>query len=783
MNKQEKKLNYFDKNTLPLLPLRDLVVFPYMVIPLFVEREQSINALEEAINLKSLIFIATQRDPGTEKPKLEDLYSVGTIAKVIQIYKLPDDTIKILIEGLNRAKIIKLEEGDSFLKTKLEKIKVKNDKNLKIEALIRLAINKFEQYLKLNNDKFQSEIMISLGNIKKPDKLADMISSNLILNIKEKQNLLEIFDPLERLERLISILKREITILKLEKKIQNRVEVNLEKFQKDYYLKEQLKEIQKELGDKEINISEADEFKEKILSLKLNKELEEKLIKETIHLKNIPILSAESGIIINYLEWILALPWNKKYKEKLDIKLVKKTLDEDHYGLLEVKERILEYLAVRKLSNKKKGVILCLIGPPGVGKTSLAKSIARAMDRKFVRASLGGVRDEAEIRGHRRTYIGSMPGRIIQGIVNAKSKNPVFLLDEIDKISMDFRSDPAAALLEVLDPEQNNSFSDHYLEIPFDLSEVMFITTANNEEEIPYSLRDRMEIINIPGYTDYEKIKIGQLFLIPKQLDNHGFKKRDIEISEKAIKKIIREYTHEAGVRGLEKEIASICRKVALKIVSSEKKKTIRITLNNLENYLGISRYKNNEVEKEDMVGLATGLAWTEAGGEVLSVETIVMPGKGKLTLTGQLGDVMQESGKAALTYARSRAAKFKIDNKFYENCDIHVHIPEGAIPKDGPSAGITMATSLISSLTEIPVRKDIAMTGEITLRGRVLPVGGLKEKILAAYQSGIKTIIIPRDNIKNLEDLPNHIKKSLKFIAVNNVDEVLKIALTRYPF
>lgn len=783
MNKQEKKLNYFDKNTLPLLPLRDLVVFPHMVIPLFVEREQSINALEEAINLKSLIFIATQRDPGAEKPKLEDLYSVGTIAKVIQIYKLPDDTIKILIEGLNRAKIIKLEEGDNFLKIKLEKVKVKNDKNLKIEALIRLAINKFEQYLKLYNDKLQSEIMISLGNIKKPDKLADIISSNLILNLKEKQNLLEMFDPLERLERLISILKREITILKLEKKIQNRVEVNLEKFQKDYYLKEQLKEIQKELGDKEVNISEADEFKEKILSLKLDKELEEKLIKETIHLENIPILSAESGIIINYLEWILALPWNKKYKEKLDIKLVKKTLDEDHYGLLEVKERILEYLAVRKLSNKKKGVILCLIGPPGVGKTSLAKSIARAMDRKFVRTSLGGVRDEAEIRGHRRTYIGSMPGRIIQGIVNAKSKNPVFLLDEIDKISMDFRSDPAAALLEVLDPEQNNSFSDHYLEIPFDLSEVMFITTANNEEEIPYSLRDRMEIINIPGYTDYEKIKIGQLFLLPKQLNNHGFKKRDIKISEKAIKKIIREYTHEAGVRGLEKEIASICRKVALKIVSSEKKKTIRITLNNLENYLGISRYKNNEVEKEDMVGLATGLAWTEAGGEVLSVETIVMPGKGKLTLTGQLGDVMQESGKAALTYARSRAAKFKIDSKFYENCDIHVHIPEGAIPKDGPSAGITMATSLISSLTEIPVRKDIAMTGEITLRGRVLPVGGLKEKILAAYQSGIKTIIIPRDNIKNLEDLPNHIKKRLKFIAVNNVDEVLKIALTRYPF
>jgi len=782
-----KNIKSLDKNILPLLPLRELVVFPNMInmiIPLFVGREQSINALEEAINLKSLIFIAAQRDSEVEKPKVEDVYSIGTIAKIVQIYKLPDDTIKILVEGLGRARIKNAEGSNNFLKVQVEKIKVKNGKNLKIEALTRLTTNRFEQYLKLNN-KLPSEMMLSIKNVEKPNKLADIIASNLILKVKEKQNLLEIINPLERLEKLIIILKKEISILKLEKKIQERVEVNLENYQKDYYLKEQLKEIKKELGDNEENISEIDEFKKKLFSLKLSQEVEEKCIKETNRLAKIPFLSAESGVIINYLEYIISLPWNKKTKEKLNIKLVKNILDEDHYGLLDVKERILEYLAVKKLSNKQIGTILCLIGPPGVGKTSLAKSIARAMGRKFVRASLGGVRDEAEIRGHRKTYIGSMPGRIIQEIVNAKSKNPVFLLDEIDKMSVDFRGDPASALLEVLDPEQNNSFRDHYLEIPFDLSEIMFITTANNEDEIPYSLKDRMEIINIPGYTEYEKLQIAQLFLLPKQRDNHGFKKDDIEISEKAMKKIIKEYTHEAGVRSLEKEISSICRKVALNKVyfKKNKNKKIRITLKNLENYLGIPKYKIDKIEKEDAVGLATGLAWTEIGGEVLSVETIVMPGKGKLTLTGQLGDVMQESGKAALTYARSRATKFKIDDKFYENCDIHVHIPEGAIPKDGPSAGITMATSLISSLTDIPIRKDVAMTGEITLRGKVLPVGGLKEKILAAYQSGIKTIIIPKDNLKNLEDLPNNIKKRLKFIMVNNLDEVLKNALTRSPF
>ena len=777
-----KNIKNIDKNILPLLPLRELVIFPNMIVPLFVGRAQSINALEEAINLNSFIFIAAQKDPEIEKPRLGDMYPIGTIAKIVQIYKLPDDTIKILVEGLGRAKIKNAEESNNYLKVKVEKIKVKNGKNLKIEALMRLAINRFEQYLKLNN-KITSEVMLSVKNIEKPDKLADIIASNLILKVKEKQNLLELVNPLERLEKLIVILKKEIRILELEKKIQERVEINLENFQKDYYLKEQLKEIQKELGDKEKNISEADEFKEKILSLKLNKEVKDKCIKETERLEKIPYLSAESGVIINYLEWIISLPWNKKTKEKLNIELVKKVLDEDHYGLLDIKERILEYLAVKKLSNKQVGTILCLIGPPGVGKTSLAKSIARAMGRKFIRASLGGVRDEAEIRGHRKTYIGSMPGRIIQGIVNVKSKNPVFLLDEIDKMTMDFRGDPASALLEVLDPEQNNTFSDHYLEVPFDLSEVMFITTANNEDEIPYSLRDRMEIINIPGYTEYEKLQIAQLFLLPKQLNNHGFKKIDIGISDKTMKKIIKEYTHEAGVRGLEKEIASICRKVALNVVYSKKKNRVKITLRNLENYLGIPKYKIDQIEKEDSIGLATGLAWTEIGGEVLSVETIVMPGKGKLTLTGQLGDIMQESGKAALTYARSRAAKFNIDNKFYENSDIHVHIPDGAIPKDGPSAGITMATSLISSLTEIPIKKDVAMTGEITLRGRVLPVGGLKEKILAAYQFGIKTIIIPKDNIKNLEDLPNDIKKRIKFMMVNNLDEVLKIALTRDPF
>ena len=753
-----------------------------MVIPLFVGREQSINALEEAINLNSLIFIATQINPEVEKPILEDMYSIGIIAKIIQIYKLPDDTIKILVEGLSRAQIKSTEKFNNFLKVKVEKIIVKNGKNLKTEALMRLAVNRFEQYLKLNN-KIPSEIILSVNNIEKPDKLADIIASNLILKIKEKQNLLEIINPLERLENLIVILKKEVSILELEKSIQERVEVNLESYQKDYYLKEQLREIQKELGDREKIISETDEFKEKILSLKLIKEVEEKCIREAERLDKMPFLSAESGVIINYLEWIISLPWNKRTKEKFNIELVKKVLDEDHYGLLDIKERILEYLAVKKLSNKKISTILCLIGPPGVGKTSLAKSIARSMGRKFIRTSLGGVRDEAEIRGHRKTYIGSMPGRIIQGLVNVKSKNPVFLLDEIDKMTMDFRGDPASALLEVLDPEQNNTFSDHYLEIPFDLSEVMFITTANNEDEIPYSLKDRMEIINLPGYIEYEKLQIARLFLFPKQINNHGFKKNDIEISDKAMKKIIKEYTREAGVRGMEKEIASICRKVALNTVYSKKKKRVRITLKNLENYLGIPKYKVDRIENEDAIGLATGLAWTEIGGEVLSVETIVMPGKGKLTLTGQLGDIMQESGKAALTYARSRAAKFKIDNKFYENCDIHVHIPDGAIPKDGPSAGITMATSLISSLTEIPIRKDVAMTGEITLRGRVLPVGGLKEKILAAYQFGIKTVIIPQDNIKNLEDLPNDIKKKLKFVMVNNLDEVLKAALTRDPF
>ncbi|MBC8499163.1 MAG: endopeptidase La [Candidatus Atribacteria bacterium] len=771
-----------DKNVLPLLPLRDTVVFPNMVIPLFVGREQSINALEEAINLNSLIFIATQINPEVEKPILEDMYSIGIIAKIIQIYKLPDDTIKILVEGLSRAQIKSTEKFNNFLKVKVEKIIVKNGKNLKTEALMRLAVNRFEQYLKLNN-KIPSEIILSVNNIEKPDELADIIASNLILKIKEKQELLEIINPLERLENLIVILKKEVSILELEKSIQERVEINLESYQKDYYLKEQLREIQKELGDREKSISETDEFKEKILSLKLIKEVEEKCIREAERLDKMPFLSAESGVIINYLEWIISLPWNKRTKEKFNIELVKKVLDEDHYGLLDIKERILEYLAVKKLSNKKISTILCLIGPPGVGKTSLAKSIARSMGRKFIRTSLGGVRDEAEIRGHRKTYIGSMPGRIIQGLVNVKSKNPVFLLDEIDKMTMDFRGDPASALLEVLDPEQNNTFSDHYLEIPFDLSEVMFITTANNEDEIPYSLKDRMEIINLPGYIEYEKLQIARLFLFPKQINNHGFKKNDIEISDKAMKKIIKEYTREAGVRGMEKEIASICRKVALNTVYSKKKKRVRITLKNLENYLGIPKYKVDRIENEDAIGLATGLAWTEIGGEVLSVETIVMPGKGKLTLTGQLGDIMQESGKAALTYARSRAAKFKIDNKFYENCDIHVHIPDGAIPKDGPSAGITMATSLISSLTEIPIRKDVAMTGEITLRGRVLPVGGLKEKILAAYQFGIKTVIIPQDNIKNLEDLPNDIKKKLKFVMVNNLDEVLKAALTRDPY
>jgi len=782
MDNKNKKINNIDKNILPLLPLKNTVVFPHMVIPIYIAKEKSMKALEEAISNRNNIFVVSQKDNEVEYPKMDDLYHVGTIARIIQIYKLPDDTVKILVEGIDRAKIINKEDENEYLKVKIEKFKLKTTKNLKTEALMRYAIKSFEDYLKLNS-KLPSEFMFSVDNIKKPGKLADLISSNLSINIEEKQKLLEIIDPVERLEKLAKIIKREINILKIENTIKDKVEDNLERFQKDYYLKEQLKEIEKELGKKENNTSDSDEFKEKILSLKLEKTIEEALLKETKRLEKTPFLSAESGVIVNYLECALSLPWKEKEQENLNIKQTQKILDEDHYGLQDIKERILEYLAVRKLSKNRKGAILCFVGPPGVGKTSLSRSIARAMDRKFIRVSLGGVRDEAEIRGHRKTYIGAMPGRIIQGIITVKSKNPVFLLDEIDKMSMDLRGDPASALLEVLDPEQNNQFSDHYLEIPFDLSDVLFITTANAEFEIPYSLRDRMEVINVPGYTEYEKIEIAKKYLIPKQLNIHGFKKHAIQISDTCLTKIIREYTHEAGVRGLEKEIAAICRKVALKIAYGEKKNKTTITVKNLKNYLGISKYKNELSEKEDMIGLATGLAWTEAGGEILPVETIVVPGKGKLTLTGQLGEVMQESGKAALTYVRSKSKKFKIKTNFYENCDIHVHVPEGAIPKDGPSAGITMATSLISSLTEIPIRKDVAMTGEITLRGRVLPVGGLKEKILAAYQSGIKTIIIPDENLKDIDELPSGIKKKIKFVAVANIDDALKIALTKQPF
>lgn len=782
MESKNKKLNNLSKIILPVLPLKNTVVFPHMVIPIYIAKEKSIKAMEEAISNRNNIFIVSQRDTEVEYPKMDDLYNIGTISRIIQIYKLPDDTIKVMVEGLDRAIILSKEEEREYLKVSVEKFKTKYAKNLKIEALMRFAIKNFESYLKLNS-KLPSEFMFSMDNIKRPDKLADLMSSNLNIDLEAKQELLEVIDPVERLEKLVKIIKREVNILTIENQIKDKVEDNLEKFQKDYYLKEQLKEIEKELGKKDNKISEVDEFREKIASLHLQKTIEEKLIKEVDRLEKTPFLSAESGVILNYLEYALSLPWNIKEKVNLNIRKTKKILDEDHYGLLEIKERILEYLAVQKISNHRKGAILCFVGPPGVGKTSLTKSIARAMGRKFVRVSLGGVRDEAEIRGHRKTYIGSMPGRIIQNIIHAKSNNPLFCLDEIDKLSMDFRGDPASALLEVLDPEQNSTFCDHYLEVPFDLSDVFFITTANSEYDIPHSLRDRMEIINIPGYTEFEKVKITRNYLLPKQLEYHGFNKNKVDISEACLMKIIQKYTREAGVRGLEKEIASICRKIALKMAYGEKKRKVKVTCKNLSAYLGIQKYENDYSEKEDMVGLATGLAWTEAGGEILPVETMVVPGKGKLILTGQLGEVMQESGKAALTYVRAKSKKFKIKNNFYENCDIHVHVPEGAIPKDGPSAGITMATSLISSLTEIPIRKDVAMTGEITLRGRVLPVGGLKEKILAAYQSGIKTIIIPNDNLKHIDDIPNNIKRKIKFVTVSNIDEVLAVALTKKPF
>ncbi|MDN5293035.1 MAG: ATP-dependent Lon protease [Eubacteriales bacterium] len=775
--KERKETQLETVKVLPLLPLRGLLVFPFMVIHLDVGREKSVRAIEEAMVRDRIIFLATQKEAQTDDPGEDDIYQVGTIAEVKQLLKLPGGTIRVLVEGLARAKINRYLSHEPFFQVEVEEYPEKPVAlTPEIQALTRFLINQFEQYVKISK-RIPPETVVSIISLEDPGRLADVIASQMTLKVEEKQKILEAVDIKDRLEKLASIIANELEIAELERKINIRVRKQMEKAQKEYYLREQLKAIQKELGEKDERVAEAEELREKIAKAKLPREVRERALKEVERLEKMPPMAAEAAVVRTYLDWLLSLPWTKQTRDRLDLKVAAKILDEDHYGLEKVKERILEYLAIRHLSKKMKGPILCFVGPPGVGKTSLARSIARALERKFVRMSLGGVRDEAEIRGHRRTYVGALPGRIIQGMKQAGSKNPVFLLDEIDKMSMDFRGDPSAALLEVLDPEQNNSFSDHYIEIPFDLSHVMFITTANALHNIPRPLLDRMEVIYISGYTEEEKVQIAQRYLIPKQMESHGLKPEQLRITESAIRKIIREYTREAGVRNLERQIAAICRKAAKKIVNGEAQ-TVRVGIQNLHQFLGIARYRYGVAEKHDDVGIATGLAWTETGGEVLTIEVTVMKGKGKLTLTGKLGEVMKESAQAGYSYIRSRAKQLGLDEDFYEKYDIHIHVPEGAIPKDGPSAGITMATALASALTGKKVRSDVAMTGEITLRGRVLPIGGVKEKVLAAHRAGIKTVILPKENKKDLEEIPAKVRSKMEFVLVDHMDQVLARAL-----
>lgn len=766
------------KRKIPLLPLRGIAVFPYMIVHLDVGREKSVNALEEAMLYDRMIMLATQKDAQTDQPAPSDIFSVGTIAEVKQVLKLPGGTIRVLVEGLNRATITHYLSLEPFYHVEVQEATETQQPTAELEALMRSMVNQFEQWARMSK-KIPAETLVSVITVEDPGRLSDLIASHLTLKIEDKQKVLEAIDVKERMEKLCTILGREMEILELEKRINLRVRKQMEKTQKEYYLREQLKAIQKELGDKDERSSEVEEYREQLRSLDLAPEVAEKINKEIDRLEKMPPMVAESAVIRTYLDWLLALPWNKETEDRLDIAAAEKILDEDHYGLRKVKERILEYLSVRKLTENMKGPILCLVGPPGVGKTSLARSIARSMGRKFVRVSLGGVRDEAEIRGHRRTYVGALPGRIIQGMRTAGSRNPVFLLDEVDKMSADFRGDPSAALLEVLDAEQNNTFSDHYIEIPFDLSRVLWIVTANVMHNIPRPLLDRMELITIPGYTEEEKVQIARRYLVPKQLREHGLENRHIVFSEGTLQKIIRNYTREAGVRSLERNIATLCRKAARRIVQNHQE-TVKITAQNLHTFLGAPRFHYTMAERENQVGVATGLAWTEVGGDVLPTEVSVMRGKGKLTLTGQLGDVMKESAQAGFSYIRSRAAELGIDDDFYEKYDIHIHLPEGAIPKDGPSAGITMATAVTSAITGKPVDSSLAMTGEITLRGRVLPVGGIKEKVLAAHRAGIKKIILPKENKRDLDEIPVNVKRSLEFILVEHMDEVLRHALVQ---
>jgi len=768
-------------DTLPMVPLRDVVVFPHTMIPFVVGRKSSLRAVEYALSQTKKIFLSTQKDAKIDNPSPDDINAIGTIANIIQSLKLPNGNIKLLVEGNFRARALEFEEREGCFFATAKIIDRKTDVTEELEKEMQKAVSLFEKYVKLSPN-LPYETMISTIRVTEPSRLTDTISAHLQVGIEEKQRLLETFDPKDRLQSVVEILDGEIEKLRVDRKIHHRVKKQMEKAQKEYYLSEKMKAIQQELGRKDDKVNEVEDFKQKIEAARMPKEAKEKALQELKRLEVMPPISAEATVSRNYLEWLLAVPWNKRSKENRDIGRAEQILNEDHYGLEKIKERIVEFLAVRALVKKPKGSILCLVGPPGVGKTSLARSVARATGRKFVRLSLGGVRDEAEIRGHRRTYIGAFPGQIVQLMKKAGTKNPVFLLDEVDKMSMDFRGDPSAALLEVLDPEQNSTFVDHYLDTEFDLSQVMFIATANVLHTVPPALKDRMEVLRLAGYTLHEKINIAQRFLVPKQLGAHGLDEKRIKFPDLALRDVVEKYTREAGVRNLEREIASICRKVARRVVKEGPEFELEIDPSLLPDYLGVAKFRPKEAERKDEVGVAVGLAWTEVGGEILTIEASLMKGKGKLTLTGKLGDVMQESAHAALSFVRSRAGDFGIDENFYRKYDFHIHIPEGAIPKDGPSAGITLTTALISLFTKIPARGDVAMTGEITLRGKVLPIGGLKEKVLAAHRFGIKTIIIPKDNEKDLADVPAEVQSELKFELVENVDDVLKVALVRQP-
>jgi len=767
---------------MPVLPLRDVVVYPYMVIPLFVGRDKSISALEAAMEDDKQILLAAQKSASQDEPEPEDLYRTGTVANILQLLKLPDGTIKVLVEGSERAKVLNYLGTEEYFQAQVSLLGNESEglDEREGEVLMRSVLAQFDQYVKLSK-KVPPEILSSLAGIEEPGRLADTIAAHMSLKIEEKQNILEIEDMRQRLEHIIALMEAEIDLLQVEKRIRGRVKRQMEKSQREYYLNEQMKAIQKELGDMDDGHNELDELASKIEKAGMSKEAREKADTELGKLRMMSPMSAEASVVRNYIDWLINVPWKKRTKVRHDLAKAMEVLEADHYGLEKVKERILEYLAVQQRAKKVKGPILCLVGPPGVGKTSLGKSIARATNRKFIRMSLGGVRDEAEIRGHRRTYIGAMPGKIVQNLAKVETRNPLYLLDELDKMAMDFRGDPASALLEVLDPEQNNSFNDHYLEVDYDLSDVMFVATANSLN-IPGPLLDRMEVIRLAGYTEDEKIHIAERYLVSKQVKQTGLKEDEIRINESAIRDMVRYYTREAGVRGLEREISKLCRKVVKQILLEPATKKISVTSRNLEKFLGVQRFRFGSAEETDQIGQVTGLAWTEVGGELLTIEAVKMPGKGKHSVTGQLGDVMKESVQAAMSVVRSRVKTLGLDPEFYTESDIHIHVPEGAVPKDGPSAGVGMCTALVSVLTEIPVRADVAMTGEITLRGEVLPIGGLKEKLLAAHRGGIKTVLIPHENKRDLTDMPKNIMQNLDIRPVQWIDEVLEVALQHMP-